>query len=431
MTPLSLARRLAAVVGLAALAAGAACSEQLEGGAGCAAGLCPVTNAAVVDTTLDPVVLDTALAGVPVAGDLPVLLLATRPGADSLDVRAVVRFDSVPGSFAPPAGGDSVRITRVDSTAIRLTLDTSGTRFTGPVTIQAYDVDTAAAGDTVVDVLAALFRPDRLLGEVTLASPTVTGDTVSLRLSNDAFAAKAQARARLRIGLRLVSATSARVRLFGVGVGGVNAVSPVVRFDPATDTIFRAVLVFPASVTPGSSELARAYRAQSLPVRVPRLTDGSDLVIGGLPARRVYMRFAVPARFIDSVDLVRASLLLTQRASGAPDALDTGVTVRPLAVLATDAVTDLRRASEFASGAVGLDTLRVDPRGSGVRVFSVVNLLRAWRALPTNTPRALVLRATAEGAQAAELRFYSIEAAAELRPRLRLSYVPRTNFGLP
>jgi hypothetical protein len=64
-------------------------------------------------------------------------------------------------------------------------------------------------------------------------------------------------------------------------------------------------------------------------------------------------------------------------------------------------------------------------------VFPVVNLVRAWRSLPSNTPRALVLRAALEGAQAAEVRFYSIEAPAGLRPRLRLSYVPRTNFGLP
>jgi hypothetical protein len=128
---------------------------------------------------------------------------------------------------------------------------------------------------------------------------------------------------------------------------------------------------------------------------------------------------------------VRASLLLTQRSSGTGDPLDTGVTIRPLAVLATSDVTDLVRASELSTSAVGLDTLRLNPTGAGVRVFPVVNLVRAWRSLPSNTPRALVLRAALEGAQAAEVRFYSIEAPAGLRPRLRLSYVPRTNFGLP
>jgi hypothetical protein len=50
---------------------------------------------------------------------------------------------------------------------------------------------------------------------------------------------------------------------------------------------------------------------------------------------------------------------------------------------------------------------------------------------PRGTQRALVLRADAEGLQASAVRFYSVEAPAGLRPRLRLSYVPRTNFGLP
>jgi hypothetical protein len=184
-------------------------------------------------------------------------------------------------------------------------------------------------------------------------------------------------------------------------------------------------------VTPGSAELALAYRTQTVVARSPRLADGSDLIVGGLPARRTYLRFAVPSRFVDSVDVVRASLLLTQRPSGAADPLDTGVTIRPLAVLATNEVTDLIRASELATNAVGLDTLRLNPTGTGVRALPVVNLVRAWRVLPAGTPRALVLRSALEGAQAAEVRFYSIEAPAGLRPRLRLSYVPRTNFGLP
>jgi hypothetical protein len=446
MTLLSFVRRLAgarpsrawrrpvALAGLAALAAAAACSEQLEGGAGCtrerSGDLCPLTNAEILDTTLDAVALDTTLTGVPVAGDVGALLLALRPGADSLDVRAVVRFDSVPARFSPPAGGDSVAITSVTATAIRLSLDTTGTRISGPVTVEAYDVDTVAS-DTVGAALSGLFRPDRLLGRATLATQTVTGDTLSVPLSNAAFAAKAQARARLRVGLRLVATGSARVRFFGVGQAGLSSASPVVTFDPATDTTFRPVQIFPSSVTPGSAELAAAYRTQTVVARTPRFADGADLVVGGLPARRTYLRFAVPARFVDSVDVVRASLLLTQRPSGAADPLDPGVTIRPLAVLATNAVTDLVRASELATGALGLDTLQLDPTGAGVRALPVVNLVRAWRTLPASTPRALVLRSALEGAQAAEVRFYSVEAPAGLRPRLRLSYVPRTNFGLP
>jgi hypothetical protein len=120
----------------------------------------------VRDTVLDAVAFDTTLVGYPGSGGSGVLLLALRRGADSLDVRTVVRFDALPARYFPPAGGDSLPITRVDSAFVRLRFDTSGTRFTRPVTIEAYDVDTTAAADTVSGALAALFRPDRRLAAV-------------------------------------------------------------------------------------------------------------------------------------------------------------------------------------------------------------------------------------------------------------------------
>jgi hypothetical protein len=99
-------------------------------------------------------------------------------------------------------------------------------------------------------------------------------------------------------------------------------------------------------------------------------------------------------------------------------------------VLATGAVTDPVRVTELATPA-GIPGLRLGPAGEGVREFAVVQLLNAWRVLPVGTQRALVLRADAEGLQASAVRFYSAEAPAGLRPRLRLSYVPRTKSGLP
>ena len=42
-----------------------------------------------------------------------------------------------------------------------------------------------------------------------------------------------------------------------------------------------------------------------------------------------------------------------------------------------------------------------------------------------------VLRANEEASSAAELDFFSSEAPETLRPRLRITYVPRRGFGLP
>jgi hypothetical protein len=429
-------QRALGCLGALALAAAAACSEDLDSGAGCGVNLCPVTNAEVRDTVLDAVALDTALANVPVAGDLPTHLLAVRPGPDSLDVRAVFRFDTLPARYAPSGGGDSVAVTTVRSSALQLRLDTTVAAFGPararlprvPVTLEAYEADTVAAVDTLPAALTALFRPARLLGRVTLPAAAALPDSVRIPIDPDAYAARSGGR--LRVGVRVVSTETAELRVYTPRASGrFGALAPQIRFVPATDTATRQLTAVLASATPAEPTLAAVYASQNFVARSPSAPAGTDLVVGGMPARRSLLRFDVPSRFVDSVSLVRATLELTQRPAPGGDPLDS-VLVRPVAVLATGLVTDLTRASEIAASN-GIPTARLSPAGSGLRELPVVQLIVGWRLLPAGTQRALVLRADAEGTQAGEIRFYSIEAPAGLRPRLRLSYVPRTTFGLP
>ena len=103
-------------------------------------------------------------------------------------------------------------------------------------------------------------------------------------------------------------------------------------------------------------------------------------------------------------------------------------------ILAGSQVTDVRTIVSFAgSGSVvGLDSVRLVPKDPGLRSIELVNLFRAWRAVGAeNSIRAIVLRAKQEGSTAAELDFVSTEGAVSLRPRLRITYVPRRGFGLP
>jgi hypothetical protein len=430
------ARRAAGCAGVLALAAAAACTEDLESGAGCAASLCPVTNTALRDTVLEPVALDTTLSNVPVVGEASTFLLAVRPAPDSLDARAVFRFDSLPARFAPSSGGDSVNITTVRSSVLRLRVDTSSTLFGAgrarvpgaALTFEAFDVDTTVGADTSTAALVALFRPARRLGAVTLPAGTAVSEEVRVPIATDAFAARVGRR--LRVGVRIVSAEAVQMRVYTAAASGtVGTLAPQLRFVPATDTATRELTALLGSGTPNDRTVAAAYVNQSVIARSPLAAAGTDLVIGGLPARRSYLRFEVPVRLVDSVSLVRATLELTQRPASGADPLDS-VLVRPLAVLATDVITDVTRASDIAA-ANGLPTIRLSAAGSGLREIPVVQLFAGWRVLPAATQRALVLRADAEGTQAAEVRFYSREAPAALRPRLRLSYIPRTNFGLP
>jgi hypothetical protein len=62
----------------------------------------------------------------------------------------------------------------------------------------------------------------------------------------------------------------------------------------------------------------------------------------------------------------------------------------------------------------------------------MVGALRAWQAVgPTTLQRAIVLRSAREGASAPSVVFYSTEAAPALRPRLRITYVNKVEFGVP
>ncbi|MDF1503024.1 hypothetical protein [Roseisolibacter sp. H3M3-2] len=420
-------RRLAVLLALAAAVAGA-CSEKLDGGAACPA-LCPVTNPALIDTVIDAVALDSTLAGFPAPGEASSQLLALEPGPDTLDVRAVVRFDSLPNRYFPPGGGDSIAVSTADSTVLSLRLDTARTRYAQPVTVEAYDVDTTAAVDTLPAALNALFRPGRRLGSTTL-QPGTAVDSVRIRLSDSAFVAKATGSRRLRVGLRLVSGASARVAF--ATAQGTSTQGGRITFDPVRDTSYQPVLVSSASATPAVGQVAAGFRDYAFVAASARPAAGSDLVVGGVQGQRVYLRFVVPPRLSDSTTIVRATLELVQRPARGVPATDS-VTLRAQAVVATDTVRDVRLAANLiaAPGVLSLDSLRVSPADSATRGLSLVALVRAWRAFPPGTQRAVVLRGQLEGLQAGELRFFSTEAARAVRPRLRLSYIPRTDFGLP
>jgi hypothetical protein len=160
--------------------------------------------------------------------------------------------------------------------------------------------------------------------------------------------------------------------------------------------------------------------------------DASTLIVGGYPAYRSYLRFSVPKSITDSSTIVRAEVLLTQRRSTFASAKDT-VTIVPLVPTTTTAITDLRRILDLAADGsfASLDTARLVPSDSGLRALNVLSMARTWSTLPADVPRALAFRIGIEGAQPAELRFFSSKAAASLRPRLRITYQPRVEFAIP
>ena len=429
----STAGRGRAFVVLAFVASGviAACAEDYQGGAACPA-LCPEQSVVVFDTTFDPVELDTTVTGFPTHGTEMELLLARR--GDTVDTRPVIRFDSLPIFYNSGAATGDTIIQVIDSPYVKLRINRPASKFTQPVTFEVFDVDTiksdsaAAAQDTSTSAERVLFRPDRLIGGITLDTAQIT-DSIRIPLDSLKVLSKIVGRARLRLGFRATSAGPVQIRIVAYE-GGDPA---VVRFRPSADTSFRALTVFPRSVVPRSQPTLAADLTDYVHVfAFPPMPDATFLTVGGVPGRRVLIRFNIPAIILDSSNVLRATLELTQRPVQSVD--DTSkLAIYPLVVTAGTNITDVGR-STFLTNAPnsGFDSVLFAPRDSGVREIEIVNALRAW-SLPISktAQRGIVLRAGPESLDPRFVSFFSSSAPVHLRPRLRVSYSPVRSFGIP
>jgi len=416
---------LAAVVAVASLDA---CGEKLDAGRSCPL-LCPEQSISLRDTTIDAaIVTDTTILGLPPIGSESYLMLSSH--GDTLETRAIIRYDTLPQSFSTTSGIDST-IVRIDSAFLLAPIvrpDSNRLPKT-PITIEAYDVDTTAT-DTVSSILSSLFRPDRFLGSATFAPESLLKDTLRIPISTDSVLAAVTGGTRFRVGLRLVTTTGFDLRLGTTQVSN----SVTLQIKASLDTSVTPVMVTPVSNTPANQTFLSGPLADyTIVVNGNTATPPTLLSVGGVPSRRTFLRFDLPSRIVDSTTVVRASLLLTQSPNRRLD-LGDSVYIYPVAVLASPAVTDISTLLGFlgANGQFGLDSLALTPGDTGVKAFEIVGLVRAWHMQPaTVVPRTVALRSGAEGQLPAQFDFFSTRAIAALRPRLRITYVPQTSFGVP
>jgi len=404
----------------------AACSDNLNAGKSCPL-LCPEQSVTLQDTIIDAVFGDTTVLGIPSIGNAVFLMLSSH--GDTIDSRAIIRYDTITQTFTGASSTDST-ITEVDSAELVMPIAPADTlrRPAAPVTIEAYDVDTAAT-DTVASILASLFRPDRFIGSKTFAPESIT-DTLRIPISTDTVLDRIKNGKKLRVGLRLVARPGYDLR---VG-SSASRLSVSLRIKASKDTAATPVVVTPISTTPADQLFLSAPLADySILAKGATPINPLLLSVGGPPPRRAFLRFNIPARIIDSTTIVRASLLMTQSPNRLVDAKDT-IKVFPVAVLSTPAVTDVSSLLQFVgnAGEFGLDSLSIAPGDSGVRSFEIVGLTRLWKnQTSTVAQRALALLSGTEGQRPAQIDFFSSRAAAGLRPRLRITFVPAINYGLP
>ena len=426
-------RVLGLATGLVAILTIAACSETLEGGGACPL-LCPQQAVTLKDTTIDALVVDTTVNGLPSIGTEAYLMLASH--GDTLDARAIVRFDTLPGTYSKN-GVDST-ITKLDTAQLIVPIAFDSTkRPLVPITIELYNVDTTDTSGTVVNanldtsvaVLAPLFRPNRLIGGKTFA-PESLSDTLRIPISTDSVLNAVKNGKHLRVGFKLVSSRSGDIRI-ATALAGM----PVrLRMKPSLDTSVAPVFVSPLSLTPQNQTfLSQPLADYTIVVKGGNTTAATLLGVGGVPSRRVYLKFNVPSHIVDSTSIVRASLLMTQTPNRLLNPRDS-IYIFPVPILSTAAVSNYASALQFLGsvGQFGLDSLKLAPADSGIRSFEIVGLVRTWRRQPESvSPRTLALRSGTEGQLGAEIDFFSTRAGAGVRPRLRITYVPVSATGLP
>jgi hypothetical protein len=444
---------------LAAIIIAVACSERLDTSKNCPV-LCTSNALVFKDTTLDVVQFDSAFTGFTSLGERwPAPGLATSSGAgylyetfvpvvnrtDSVDIRQVFRFDTLPRTLST---SDTTPITAVTDSKLLLVLDTSRSVIPdGSTTLSLYDVDdSTVADDTTPSILAARFSAGRLLTTRTFTRKEAFADTISgigSRLPNRAFAIAIpdsvmlryiKGAHRLRIGMRISSASPTALRFVAPTVNS-DALVPRLTYDPSPDTAVKAWGI--STQYNGTAASPSRFRAQALVLKdlTPLLNDGS-LEVGGIVGVRSLLKLKLPRPFLDTITIVRASLDVVQRPLRTAPGADNGVRLRARVTIAGPALgTDPRRLVEFLDPTlegVLLNSLNIVPRDSGVRSFDIGAALRLWVTQDSTLPTAFVLYSEGETFQEQRPAFFSKRASnLLLRPRLRITYTTRREGAVP
>lgn len=372
-----------------------ACTQKLTTPADCPA-LCPGGQSAFRDTVLDAVIgVDTSYSGYTSALDATGLLGSN--GGSYGESRAFVKFLRRADSILVR---DTMRTFAVDSVIVQVTLLKRELAVTDLV-VEFYRLPRTTDTSASFATIDAAMTPDAKLGEVAVANSAVSG-LLQLHFAGDDLAKVAFApgdSSDLVLGVKIRASGPTGVRLGSLLSG---AESPFF-------TTFVSVDI--ADTTLRSQKIDRSP-SQNLTVRPPQAVPGAEVLpVGGFPAARAFVRFALPPYLRDSARIVRATLELT--------------TTRPLFGIPADTaylevrsvLSDFGPKSPVTSGTFGVAALLPGMSTIEVEMVSVVQL---WQG-PTPLPSIARLGLGSEGATFLE-PFLNSTRAAVGRPRLHLTY---------
>jgi len=409
------------VTGLWRWAAGAAlltaaitgCQEKLTAPADCPA-LCPGGSPQVFDTVVVAEPLrDSSFAGYVDRGNGAALLVSNGfpvsedralyrfvPRGDSIAVRDTLRsysVDSVTLTVSVAARDTLVNGLKIYLYRLPSTVDSTATFATiDPQLNPATLIDSIPVPDTVNAglVKVVLHTSDAGFGQVTLPPG---GDSV------------------LAIGLKIAADSPT-----GIRVGALASSSA------ATFTSYVTVDV-PDTGAVRNQALSRATAFNTFVTQNPLVPVDTVLTVGGEPASRALVRFALSDAFLDSTAIVRATLELTP--------------VRPIEGLPTDpailqtlaVVADLGAKSPLSSDVRFIRQSNLPTVQSDTLQLEITPIVQLWQSTRAR-PQSVFLRILPEAATFTRAQFFSTRSHAGttlVAPRLRITYQRSFPFENP
>ncbi len=431
------------------LLAAAACTEQVTAPGACP-NFCPTDSIAIRDTIFATIIeRDSSFRGYVPSYGAEAMSVADLPGiVDSRAFfvlsKAATRVTVKTGDTATtPIIPDSVRfrlsIVRRDTLATNLrirlyhvpiTADSTSTfasldpAFNGPV-VDSVNVSALLGSPAFIDTVQADSLERRFYGDTTyrdggghILAVRDSGRILDLYFHLDSVQAPVVEAdsGQLGFGVRVAADSLASIALATNEAGRPPTLQ---RFFH--HTIPDTVSTQPDTVVFGNQTQTPLFDSFVFDPPSPALD--SNLAVGGVPSARALLRVAMPAFLHDSIDVVRATLILV------PVSAVQGTPIDSFHIVARPVLADLGAKSPLGTNSTLYGSRAIHIGASDTVNIELTNLVRAW-SLDTTMATAFILGQVPEATSYTEIRFYSSRAPA-FRPGLHVTYVKRFRFGVP
>ncbi len=429
------------------LVAGVAACVEKATAPGVCPDFCPGGTIAIQDTVMtDVIVRDSAFRGYRQPYQAELMAVADSPGV--IDSRAIFRMNFI-ATTAVPTVGDTVPIvadsSRLEVVIVRhdpratslflkiyrlpLTIDSSSTfsalapSFSGPAADSANVTDLLTRTAIQDSASKANFGTDSIrtdsAGHTLQITASGTDTLFKVYFDLDTLQAPfvVADSGKIAWGVRVHADSLASISV------GTNL---VIDRDPQMKWFYHYTIHDTTGVTPDSvvyANVSKGTTFHSFVFDPPNPAFDDNLTVGGAPSARSVLRVAFPQLLRDSVDIVRATLVLL------PVVPAQGLPGDSFRVVAVPVLTDFGAKSPASSNTAVYGSATVPVGSTDTVRVELSDLMRGWAA-DTSLVTTLLLTHSQEGSSYTEIQFHSSRDV-PFKPVLHVTYVKRFQFGAP